>query len=84
MKIHPSDNVFVALKDLPAGTPVNIKNEFFTLQQDIAAKHKFFANDMVTGQNVIMYGVLVGKVQSYIPKGGLMTTVNTKHDRTGI
>ena len=34
---------------------------------------------MNEGDNVIMYGTLVGKVQSDIPKGGLMTTENTKH-----
>ena len=36
------------------------------LAEDIAAKHKFFVHDMKAGDEVIMYGVLVGKAQSPI------------------
>ena len=49
------------------------------MTDDIPAKHKFFIQDMNAGDEVIMYGVLVGKAQNYIPKGGLMTTANIKH-----
>jgi altronate hydrolase len=79
LKIHPSDNVLVALKDLPSGTPVSFDNTQIVLQQNIAAKHKFFIRDMAAGDEVIMYGVLVGRLQKDIGKGGLMTTDNTKH-----
>lgn len=79
LKIHPSDNVLVALKDLPSGTPISFGNAQIVLQQDIAAKHKFFIRDMAAGDEVIMYGVLVGRLQKDIGKGGLMTTDNTKH-----
>ena len=34
---------------------------------------------MQPGEDVKMYGVLVGKAQSFIPVGGLMTTENIKH-----
>ena len=34
---------------------------------------------MDEGEDIIMYGTLVGTVQSNIPKGGVMTTENTKH-----
>jgi altronate hydrolase len=79
LKIHPDDNVLVALRDLPAGTPVLVDQDELLLKQDIGAKHKFFMTDMETGDDVIMYGVLVGKVQSTIAQGTLMTTTNTKH-----
>ncbi|MBS1934036.1 MAG: UxaA family hydrolase, partial [Bacteroidetes bacterium] len=46
---------------------------------DVKAKHKFFTKDMQPGDEVITYGVLVGKAQHLIPKGGLMTTENVKH-----
>jgi len=49
------------------------------LQDAIAAKHKFFIKEMNQGDEVIMYGVLVGKVQNAISRGGLMTTANVKH-----
>ena len=79
LKIHPDDNVLVALKDLPPGTSFSLENEQLILPQEVPAKHKFFINSMNEGDNVIMYGTLVGKVQSNIPKGGLMTTENTEH-----
>jgi altronate hydrolase len=79
LMIHPGDNVLVALKDLPSGTPVSFNGHDFKLQENIAAKHKFFIHNMSAGDNVMMYGVLVGKVQSDILQGQAMTTANTKH-----
>jgi altronate hydrolase len=79
LKIHPDDNVLVALKNLPSGTAIVFDNNTLVLQQDVNAKHKFFIKDMNNGDDVIMYGTLVGKVQSDLLKGSLMTTQNTKH-----
>jgi len=79
LKVHPKDNVLVALKNLSKGDTVEYKDEKYTLTDNVSAKHKFFVHDMKAGDEVIMYGVLVGKAQSYIPAGGLMTTVNIKH-----
>src|SRR5256885_9478737 len=79
LKIHPDDNVLVALKNLPRGTTISTNGDVLVLQEDIGAKHKFFIHDMNAGDEVIMYGTLVGKIQSDILKGRLMTTQNTKH-----
>jgi altronate hydrolase len=79
LQIHPEDNVLVALRDLPSGTVISFNNETLILQQHVGAKHKIFIHDMKAGDEVIMYGTLVGKLQSDIPKGELMTTQNTKH-----
>jgi altronate hydrolase len=79
LKIHPDDNVLVALKDLREGTSVSCEAKTLVLQQDVAAKHKFFIDDMNAGDDVIMYGTLVGKVEAGVPQGSLMTTGNTKH-----
>jgi len=79
LKIHPDDNVLVALKDLVHGTKVLSNGSSFELRENVAAKHKFFEHDMHTGDDVIMYGVLVGRLQSDVFKGQAMTTTNTKH-----
>lgn len=79
LKIHPKDNVIVALKDLSKGQRVTYGNDVFELQDDIPAKHKFFTHDMQHGDEVIMYGVLVGKTQFFVAKGGLMSVENTRH-----
>jgi altronate hydrolase len=49
------------------------------LQENIPAKHKFFMQDMKAGDEVIMYGVLVGKTQADVPKGSRIATENVKH-----
>lgn len=79
MKLHPSDNALVALTDLPKGEVVEFNGEYFVLQDAIKAKHKFYTEDLKEGDEVIMYGVLVGKVQCDVAKGSLMTTDNLKH-----
>ena len=79
LKIHKGDNVLVALTDLPKGARIFYDNETYILQDDINAKHKFFMNDLQPGEKVIMYGVLVGTAQSFIPRGGWMSVANVKH-----
>ena len=79
LKVHPDDNVIVALKDLRKGEDIRFEGEVYELKDNIPAKHKFFTHDMNPGDEVKMYGVLVGKAQTFIPKGGLMTTANIKH-----
>lgn len=79
IKMHPKDNVLVALQDLTKAASIFFDGELFVLQEDIKAKHKFFTTDLFAGDEVIMYGVLVGKAQYAIAKGSLMTTSNLKH-----
>jgi altronate hydrolase len=79
LKVHPADNVIVALQDLQKGETIHYRGKDHVLADDINAKHKFFEKDMQPGEKVIMYGVLVGTVQRFIPQGGLMTTGNVKH-----
>lgn len=79
LKIHPDDNVLVALHDLSPGTRFSIDGTDLILPQKVASKHKFFIHDMKSGDEVIMYGVLVGRTGCEITKGGVMTTANTSH-----
>jgi len=79
VKVHPGDNVLVALTNLAKGEVLSYDGEEFILQDDIPAKHKFVTKDLKAGDVVVMYGVMVGKAQSAIPKGGIITTSNLKH-----
>jgi altronate hydrolase len=79
LKIHPADNVIVALQNLQKGETIHYRGKDHVLAADISAKHKFFEQAVQPGEKVIMYGVLVGTVQQFIPAGGLMTTDNVKH-----
>jgi altronate hydrolase len=79
LKIHAKDNVIVALANLSKEEPVYFEGTDYVLQEDIPAKHKFFVQDMKAGDEIIMYGVLVGKAQKDILKGSRMSTDNSKH-----
>lgn len=79
IKMHPKDNVLVVLTDLSKNEEVIFEEETYILQDDIKAKHKFYTSDLKKGDEVIMYGVLVGKIQNDVAKGSLMTTSNLKH-----
>ena len=78
-KVHPHDNVLVALSDLNKDETVSYNGDTYMVAEPIKAKHKFVIKDLQPGDPVIMYGVLVGKAQTLIPKGGLISTSNVKH-----
>ena len=80
LQIHPDDNVLVALQDLQRGTEVRFNGSTITLLKDVPAKHKFMITDIQTGDPITMYGVLVGKANTAINKGEIITTENIKHD----
>ncbi|WBA42445.1 UxaA family hydrolase [Hymenobacter canadensis] len=82
-KIHPADNVLVALQDLPVGTPVTWDGTIVTTTEKIPAKHKLAMQFLAPGDPVHMYGVLVGKAAQAIGVGGLLTTANMRHATDG-
>ena len=79
LKVHPDDNVIVALADLPKGSTVTHGEAHYQIADAIPAKHKFFTTDLAAGEAVIMYGVMVGRTQEPVTRGGLVTTANVKH-----
>lgn len=79
LQIHPKDNVLVALEKLPAGMPIRYNGYEVILQDHIPVKHKLALEDFDVGDEVIMYGVLVGKTTEHVKKGGLLTTENLHH-----
>ena len=80
LKIHPQDNVLVALSDLRGGDLVKVDGGSLLLKSDVPAKHKFAINDLAAGQTIIMYGITVGKAVQPIGRGELLTTANVRHD----
>lgn len=79
LQIHPQDNVVVALEKLPAGMTIKYNGSEVTLKNHIPPKHKIALQALRTGDEVIMYGVLVGKTTEYVEQGGLLTTTNLQH-----
>lgn len=83
LKIHPTDNVLVALTDLKSGEKITYNNNTITLANDIPAKHKFVEQAMQVNEEVRMYGLLVGKIVEPVPAGGALHTGNLKHKTEG-
>jgi altronate hydrolase len=79
LKIHPKDNVLVALQDLRKGQDIVFNGDRYVLKTDVEAKHKFTTQDLNPGDPVFMYGVLVGKAKEKIETGAKISTANLKH-----
>jgi altronate hydrolase len=82
LKVHPDDNLIVALQDLKPGEQVSLDGELFTVVSPTSAKHKFAAKQLDSGDEVVMYGVLIGRAVQTIQRGEIITTFNVKHAST--
>src|ERR1700730_15930424 len=79
LKLDPRDNVLIALADLNQGEPIQFEGESYTLVSNVPAKHKFATEDLFVGDDVVMYGVMVGAAVKQIQRGERLTTSNVQH-----
>jgi altronate hydrolase len=79
LRIHPLDNVLVALQDLVPNERVVFDGETIILPGPVAAKHKFTITELGKGEKIFMYGVLVGKSSRELKKGEALTPENVYH-----
>src|SRR5450755_1336218 len=79
LQLDSRDNVLIALTDLKAGDRVEFNSEGHILPKSVPAKHKFATRDLAIGDEVVMYGVLVGRAVKPIAAGELLTTGNIQH-----
>jgi len=80
LKLHPKDNVLVALVNLEKKTKVSFEGDFYSLVSEVPAKHKFAIEYLCMNAEIWMYGVLVGKAIKPIKKGELVSTENCAHE----
>ncbi len=80
LKVHPADNIIVALQDLKAGEQVAQNGLSIQLLEDIATKHKFAERDFAEGDEITMYGVRIGRAVRPIPAGTRISRENVTHD----
>ena len=82
LKIHPSDNVLVALTDLRAGDKIIYLGKEITILQDVPSKHKVADRDIPVHEEIRMYGIVVGKATQPISTGGVIAVNNMRHQAT--
>jgi altronate hydrolase len=74
LKISPTDNVVVALKDLAKGMEIH----GVALNQNVLAGHKIAISAIPVGAPVIKYGYPIGSASTTIAPGDHVHTHNTK------
>jgi len=79
LQLDPRDNVLIALTDLKAGDRIEFGRQTYTLLKNVPAKHKFALQEFRVDDDVVMYGVLVGRAVKPIAAGELLTTSNIQH-----
>src|SRR5438093_12037033 len=78
-RLEARDNVLVALTELRKGENVSFLGNDYVLLSDVPAKHKFVTEDLSAGDEIIMYGVLVGRAVENLRRGELLSTRNIRH-----
>ncbi|MFR3728309.1 UxaA family hydrolase [Lacrimispora sp.] len=78
IKIHPEDNVAVALKPLASGSALKVDQAAVTLLEEIPQGHKFALTDIPAGSSVIKYGCAIGIAKENIAAGAWIHTHNLK------
>ncbi|MBW2961772.1 UxaA family hydrolase [Mesonia aestuariivivens] len=79
IKVHPDDNVAIALVDLWQGDKLTFEGEEIIILSDVKAKHKITMVDLAPEDKIFMYSVLVGKATESIKRGDVLTVDNVKH-----
>ena len=79
VQIDPKDNIIVAITNLDKGMSTTIQGKEVILKENIKQKHKYALNDFAIGDQIFMYGVLIGKAIEPIEAGCAITIKNVKH-----
>ncbi|ANI30206.1 altronate hydrolase [Yersinia entomophaga] len=78
IKIHPLDNVAVALQDLAQGEVIKIDGDAITLAQPVTRGHKFALTLIQPDQMIVKYGLPIGHALSPIQTGEHIHSQNAK------
>ena len=81
IRIHPSDNVAVALTDIAVGEQLTADGQEVTAAENIARGHKIALRTIREGEPVVKYGNPIGIARTEIPAGAWVHVHNV---RTGL
>ena len=83
LRIHPTDNVAVALEALEGGQQVCVGESAIVLPRDIPRGHKIALAPIEPGGMVVKYGSLIGHAVAQIQPGDWVHTHNLKSNLGG-
>ena len=83
IRIHPADNVAVALCAIPAGTQLPIEGRAAQAREDIPQGHKLALTKIAAGENIVKYGCPIGHAAADILPGAWVHTHNVRTNLSG-
>ncbi len=83
IRIHPSDNVAVALEPIESGTLVEVEGASVRTLENIPQGHKVALRDIRSGENIIKYGFPIAHALSDITAGQWVHTHNAATNLSG-
>ena len=84
IKIHPADNVAVAVTDVEAGGSFDIDGVQIRPETLIPAGHKVALRGLAEGEDVVKYGFPIGHLLQSVPQGGLIDHTVLKTNLEGL
>ena len=84
--VHDTDDVCVALRDIPAGSDIEVGGVHLTLSGDVPKGHKIAMRAIAAGEEVHKYGFVIGKASQAIAAGdhvhshNMVTTLSGTED----
>ncbi len=78
IRIHPEDNVVVALHDIDKGQSIETGDKAVTVREKIGRGHKIAIRDIPKDSPVIKYGTRIGIAKEEIKTGCFVHTHNVK------
>ncbi|MFJ5768583.1 UxaA family hydrolase [Psychrobacillus sp. NPDC093180] len=83
IQIHPSDNVWIALRDFEKGECIEKEQVKITLQENVRRGHKIAVSPIKKGENILKYGFPIGHATEDIAIGEFVHSHNVKTNLEG-
>jgi altronate hydrolase len=84
VRIHPEDNVVVAVQPLAAGSSIEIDGQSVDIVEDVAVGHKVVLADLPEGAHVVKYGFPIGHVTEAVKRGQWLHSHNMRTNLSDI
>ena len=84
VRIHPDDNVAVAIRPLSAGEEVDVAGARIQVCDDIPAGHKFALSALDAGAPVVKYGFPIGAMTQAAARGSWLHSHNLRTQLEGM
>jgi altronate hydrolase len=83
VRIHPDDNVAVAVEPLHEGTEIAVDGARVVLVEDVPAGHKLALVALAPGDAVSKYGFVIGETTQAVPAGSWVHSQNLRTRLSG-